>query len=94
MNVNGEKISKIFTLENKFGLHARPSSLFVKTVSNFSSDVTVTKDDTISNGKSVMELMILAAGPGDRLKVEIDGDDASRAMTAIEALFDSNFGED
>ena len=48
----------------------------------------------MSNGKSIMDLMILAAAPGDSLTIEIAGEDAQEAMKAIEALFESKFGED
>ena len=92
--MNGYNISKNFVLNNKYGLHARPSSLFVKTASQYESEFKVSKEGIISNGKSIMDLMILAAAPGDQLTVEIDGEDAQQAMNAIEALFNNKFGEE
>ena len=93
--MNGDKntIVKNFTLNNKYGLHARPSSMFVKTASQFKSEFKVKKEDYTSNGKSIMELMILAAAPGEQLTVEISGLDAHQAMIAIEDLFKRKFGE-
>ena len=88
------KIAKSFVLTNKYGLHARPSSMFVKTASRFQSEFRVIKEDLKSNGKSIMDLMILAAAPGDQLLVEIEGNDAKQAMKAVEELFISKFGEE
>ena len=67
--------------------------MFVKTASKFSAEVEVLKDDLSGNGKSIMELMILAAAPGDSVIVKVNGVDANEAMDAIEELFVSNFGE-
>ena len=94
MPIDSYNMTKSFVLNNKYGLHARPSSLFVKTASRFQSDFKVIKEGITSNGKSIMDLMILAAAPGDSLTVEIDGDDAPQAMEAIEQLFENKFGED
>ena len=94
MATNAPNITKNFVLNNRYGLHARPSSLFVKTASQFQSDFTVRKEGVMSNGKSIMDLMILAAAPGDSLTIEIAGEDAQEAMKAIEALFESKFGEE
>ena len=94
MAQDGNSLSRSFVINNQYGLHARPSSLFVKTASRFQSDFKVIKEDTVSNGKSIMELMILAAAPGESLTVEINGNDAQEAMVAIEELFNSRFGED
>ena len=84
--MSANKVSKTVTVINKLGIHARPSAVFAKTANKFKSDVFVEKDGERINGKSIMGLMMLAAGPGSRLRVEISGEDASAALTAIEEL--------
>ncbi len=79
---------------NKFGIHARPAALFVKTANRFKCDIFVEKDGEKVNGKSIMGLMMLAAGPGSRLKVFAMGEDASTALAEIEALIKRKFDED
>ncbi len=84
---------KEFTIENKLGLHARPSAQLVKSASKFNSQITVEKEGEVADGKSIIGIMMLAAGCGSQLKVSIDGDDAQEAMDAIESLITSKFGE-
>jgi len=84
---------KEFTIENKLGLHARPSAQLVKSASKFTSQITVEKEGEVADGKSIIGIMMLAAGCGSQLKVSIDGDDAQGAMDAIEELIASKFGE-
>ena len=79
---------------NKLGIHARPAALFVKTANRFKCDIFVEKDGEKVNGKSIMGLMMLAAGPGSRLKVHAEGNDASAALEEIEALISAKFNED
>jgi len=79
---------------NKLGIHARPAALFVKTANRFKCNVFVEKDGEKVNGKSIMGLMMLAAGPGSRLKVHAEGNDASAALSEIEALVAAKFNED
>lgn len=79
---------------NKLGIHARPAALFVKTANRFKCDIFVEKDGEKVNGKSIMGLMMLAAGPGSRLKVHAEGTDAGAAVTEIEALVAAKFNED
>lgn len=71
---------------NKLGLHARPCSKFVKLAGQFKCEVWVGKDEQTVNGKSIMGLMMLAAGPGSRIRLEIAGADALDAFNAIEEL--------
>ena len=75
-------------------MHARPAALFVKTAHRFSSQVLVEKDGEIVNGKSIMGLMMLAAGPGSKITVAADGDDASKAVAELELLLKRKFDED
>jgi len=88
------KIRKELVIANKLGMHARPAALFVKTAHRFSSQVLVEKDGEIVNGKSIMGLMMLAAGPGSKITVAADGDDASKAVAELELLLKRKFDED
>ena len=86
--------SKDLTIENRNGLHARPAALFVKTSSRFQSEVWVEKDGERVNGKSIMGLMMLAAGKGSVLRVTAEGNDASNVLTELEVLIQTRFGEE
>ena len=90
----GDKASKDLTIENRNGLHARPAALFVKTSSRFRSEVWVEKDGEKVNGKSIMGLMMLAAGKGSVLRVTAEGDDAGLVLTELEQLIRTRFGEE
>lgn len=83
-----------FTVPNKLGIHARPASLFVKTANRFRCNIFVEKDGEKVNGKSIMGLLMLAAGPGSTLTVYADGQDASQALSEIEELIDRRFDEE
>ena len=86
-------VQKEFIINNKLGLHARPAALFVKISNRFESEIWVEKDDEQVNGKSIMGLMMLAAGQGSRVTVTAEGEDADAAIKGIEALIDSGFEE-
>lgn len=88
------QISKELTIENRNGLHARPSALFVKTASRYRAEIWVEKDDERVNGKSIMGLMMLAAGKGSVLRVIAEGEDAENLVTELEALIRTRFGEE
>ena len=90
----GGALTKELTVVNKLGIHARPAAMFVKTANQFSCDVLVEKDGEQINGKSIMGLMMLAAGPGSKLLVHATGADAAAAIAAIEALLKRKFDED
>ena len=85
---------KDLKIKNKLGLHARAAAQLVKTANRFSSEVTVTKDRNIANGKSIMGVLTLAATCGSTVKVRCEGGDAQDAMLAIEQLIDAKFGEE
>ncbi len=91
---NGQKIEKELTIGNRLGLHARPSAMFVKTCSRFRCEVWVEKDGEQVNGKSIMGLMMLAAGFGTKLKVTCQGADAEKAMEDIEGVIARKFDEE
>jgi phosphocarrier protein len=89
-----DKFSKVFTVQNRLGLHARPSAQFVKLCSKFRCEVWVEKDGEQVNGKSIMGLMMLAAGLGSKLTVTCEGTDAEKSLGEIEALITRKFDED
>ena len=82
------------TVINKLGIHARPAAMFVKTANKFQSDITVEKDGEQVNGKSIMGLMMLAAGQGSKLIITAEGHDAEAAVRELESLFQRKFDEE
>lgn len=88
-----QNISRELVVQNKQGIHARPAAMFVKTANRFECDIMVEKDGETVNGKSIMGLMMLAAGPGSRLTVSAAGEDASAAVEAINELMLRKFDE-
>ena len=88
------KVMRDVEILNKLGLHARPCAKFVKLANTFRCEVWVLKDDDLVNGKSIMGLMMLAAGIGSRLKITCEGTDAGEALEAIEKLILGKFDED
>lgn len=86
--------AKTVAVCNKLGLHARPASLFVKTANRFKSEVFVEKDGEVINGKSIMGLLMLAAGPGSHLTLRAEGADASLAVAELESLVRRKFDEE
>ena len=90
-------VSKEIVVSNQMGLHARPAMQFVDAANQFASRVTVYRggDDPIeADGKSVMQMIILAATEGTQMRIEADGDDADAAVKALAELFESKFGEE
>jgi phosphocarrier protein len=87
-------LTKELVVTNKLGIHARPAALFVKTANQFAADIYVEKDGETVNGKSIMGLMMLAAGPGSRLRVKAEGEDAARALGELEGLVERKFEEE
>ncbi len=90
---SAQKAEKEITVVNRLGLHARPAALFVKVASRFRAEVWVKKESEEVNGKSIMGLMMLAAGPGSKLTIHAHGHDASQPLTELEALFKGKFDE-
>src|ERR1041384_2891814 len=89
-----QEITKELVVSNKLGVHARPAALFVKTANRFDCEVLVEKDGEVVNGKSIMGMMMLAAGPGSKLHVRAKGEDAMEAVHELEALLKRKFDED
>jgi len=87
-------ITKQITVENKLGLHARPSALLVKTATKFRSDFFIEKDGMRVNGKSIMGVMMLAAEMSSQLLLVADGVDETYLLEEISAMFKARFDED
>ncbi len=87
-------VRKHFVVMNKLGMHARPAAKFVKIANGFVCEILVEKDSETVNGKSIMGLLMLTAGPGSRLLVQATGADAEAAITELEALMMRKFDED
>lgn len=86
--------SKVLVLTNKLGMHARPAAMFVKTASRHHCEIMVEKDGEEVNGKSIMGLMMLAAGCGSKLKITAQGADAEDAIREIEKIVLRKFDEE
>jgi len=79
---------------NRLGLHARPAMTFVDVATTFASTIKVSKGDTEVDGKSIMLMMMLAAGEGSELIITAEGDDAEKALAALKALVESGFDDE
>ena len=91
---NNATASREMVVQNQLGLHARPASRFVKMATRFKSEILVVKEGEEVNGKSIMGLMMLAAGPGTTLTVTAEGSDAAEAVNELEQLVNRNFEEE
>lgn len=81
------------TVSNKMGIHARPAAMIVRVANKYGADVIVEKDDEQVNGKSIMGLMMLAAGNGSQLRFTATGNDAEDMLKEMTDLFDRKFEE-
>jgi phosphocarrier protein HPr len=89
-----QKIEKELTVVNRLGLHARPAAMFVRIASRHRAEIWVAKEGEEVNGKSIMGLMMLAAGQGSKLRIRCDGADADKAMEELEELIKAGFNEE
>jgi phosphocarrier protein HPr len=94
MSARKPSLTRELVIVNKLGIHARPAAMFVKTANRFNCEIFVEKDGEKVNGKSIMGLMMLAAGPGSHLQVYAEGTDAAKALSEIEHLIERKFDED
>src|SRR5215218_9060112 len=90
---HGKELSRDLVVSNKLGVHARPAAMFVRIANRYDCDIFVEKDGETVNGKSIMGLMMLAAGPGSKLHVRAIGSDAAQALAEIEGLLKRKFDE-
>ena len=91
---NNLKISRDYVIQNRYGIHARPAAMLVRTASKFQSDVTVEKGVVRVSGKSIMGLMTMEASCGAKIRVLAEGVDAEQALDEIERLFENKFYEE
>ena len=89
-----KKCSKELTILNALGMHARPPARFVKVSNRYKAEIWVEKDGEQVNGKSIMGLMMLAAGQGSKLRVTAEGPDANEAVADLEHLVQTRFDEE
>lgn len=92
---NSKPLEKELIVNNKLGVHARPAAMIVRITSNYSGDVWVEKDGEQINGKSIMGLMMLAAGNGSKLNFLLEGPstEAEQILSQLENLFKHSFEE-
>jgi phosphocarrier protein HPr len=86
-------IKSSITISNKLGLHARASAKLTKMAGGFKSELHLSRNSRRVNAKSIMGVMMLAAGLGSEIEIEADGVDEVEAMAALRALIDGRFGE-
>ncbi|MFL5619020.1 MAG: HPr family phosphocarrier protein [Gemmatimonadaceae bacterium] len=86
-------VERTVQILNKNGLHARPAAEIVKLAAKYRSEITISRDGTEVNGKSIMGVMMLAAECGASILLRADGDDAEQAIDAIATLIANKFGE-
>jgi phosphocarrier protein HPr len=91
--MNGEALRRVVTVANPQGLHMRPAAAFAKAARQYQSAVTVSRDERSVNGKSQIDLLLLAAEPGAQLVLEVSGEDAPMALDALGAILESVFEE-
>lgn len=92
--ISTNNVIKDVVIDNRHGLHARPAALFVKTANRFEAEIWIEKEGERVNGKSIMGLMMLAAGKGSVLRLIAEGGDAGDLVSALENLVQSRFGEE
>ncbi len=93
MSDSSASLTRELVVQNKMGIHARPAAMIVRVTNKFKAEVMVEKDDEQVNGKSIMGLMMLAAGKGSKVKFIATGSDASGVLDELDALFARKFDE-
>ena len=86
-------MKRSYEIINKLGLHARAAAQFVKLASEYGAELRISKDDQTVNGKSIMGIMMLAAGVGSVIEVDAEGDDAEAMLDALGELIAAKFHE-
>lgn len=87
-------LNKEITIVNKLGLHARAAAKFVSLASGFDSEIALSRNGKTVNGKSIMGVMMLAAGCGSTVELHAEGNDEALAIRELETLIADRFGED
>ncbi len=91
---DSQRCQTTVTIMNRLGMHARPAMAFVDLANRYASTVTVRKNEQSVDGKSIMQMMMLAAVKGTELEIEVQGPDAEDAIGALEGLVGRGFDED
>jgi phosphocarrier protein HPr len=94
METTSQLLQARVTIQNRLGLHARPAMSFVDVANGFTSEVQVHKGAQVVDGKSIMQMMMLAATQGTELTIAAKGPDAPAALAALRALIDRKFDEE
>ena len=87
-------ITKLFTVSNKLGIHARPAGMIVDITGPAKSDVFIVFEGTKANAKSILNVMMLAIPLGSEVRFEVDGEDEQEVVQKLEQLFHDNFNEE
>jgi phosphocarrier protein len=87
-------VEKVVTIQNRAGIHARPSAMLVQASKDFKANIYLEKNNDRINGKSIMGILTLGASYGTEIKVIAEGEDEEAAVEAIVKLFDSKFEEE
>ncbi|MEM9399212.1 MAG: HPr family phosphocarrier protein [Verrucomicrobiota bacterium] len=90
----GNRVVRELEVQNKLGMHARPAAMFVRVANRYPCEIWVEKDNEEVNGKSIMGLMMLAAGCGSTLKVSAIGEKSEEALKELQDLLDRKFDEE
>ena len=93
MSAVADEQRAVLEIKNRLGLHARAAAQFVQTAQKFEAEVTVSKDDQVVNGRSIMGVMMLAAEQGSHIEVVATGPQAAEALQAIAELLEARFNE-
>ena len=88
------KLEREYVIRNRYGSHARPAAMLVKTASRFKADITVEKGKVRVSGKSIMGLMTMEASCGSMIRVVAEGEDAEQALDEIARLIENKFYEE
>ena len=87
------RVEQVCQIQNKLGLHLRAAAAFVKVAERYKSDVSLERDGTRANGKSIIALVTLAASLGTSVRIVAEGPDAEDAVSALAKLVEDRFGE-
>lgn len=87
-------IERVLTVKNRAGIHARPAAIIAQTANKFACEISLCRDDTTVNAKSIMGVITMAAGYNTVLTLKTEGSDEKEAADAITVLFDSKFEEE
>lgn len=92
---SSETLQRELVVQNKMGIHARPAAMIVRVANTYTGEVWVEKDDEQVNGKSIMGLMMLAAGKGSKLRIKTEGptEEGLKMLEEMAALFERRFEE-